>query len=54
MLAVELADEVLNQKRNVFGALPQGRERDRDDIQPVKEVFAKASFFNRPDRVAVR
>ena len=41
---VQVMDEVCDQKRQVFQPLPQGRQCDADDIDPVVEVFAKPAF----------
>ena len=33
-----------DQQRNIFFALPQRRQVDGDDVQPVKEIFAELAF----------
>ena len=35
--------KVRRQKGNVIASLPQRRELQRDDIQPIKQIFAKAA-----------
>src|SRR5215469_937031 len=37
-------DEVLDEQRDVLGALTQGRHLDRDDREPVEEIFAEAAL----------
>ena len=38
-LLVEGADKVLDEQRDVFHALPQGGDRDREHVEPVEQVF---------------
>ena len=43
-LAREPAHEELGQRRDVFLAVAQRRHVDRDDVEPVEEVFAEAAL----------
>jgi len=43
-LAVELPDEVIEQGRDVLLALPQGRDVDRHDVEPVEEILPEAAL----------
>src|SRR5438132_6301623 len=49
-----LRHEVIDQERDVFRTLPQGRQVDDDDAQTVVEVFAKALFGNGAFNIEVR
>src|SRR5271165_1185696 len=42
----KFAHEVLDQRRNVFAALAQGRKLDVKDIQPVEEVGSERAVFD--------
>src|SRR5260221_13602626 len=39
----EASDEVLDEHGNVCSSLPQGRHRNRKDVEPVKQIAAKCS-----------
>ena len=41
MALAGLLDEGVDQARDVRTALPQGRQRDRQDVQPVVQVLAE-------------
>ena len=42
----KLADEMLDQQRNVFAALAQRRELNSKHIQPVKKIGAEGALFD--------
>jgi hypothetical protein len=42
-LPLKLSKEMVDQKRNVGNALSQGRDGNRDDTQPIIEVFSEIS-----------
>src|SRR5579863_1057600 len=44
-LARELADEVLYQKRNIFGTLSERRKGDGEHVQPVVQVGSEAALL---------
>src|SRR5262249_18681579 len=48
------ADEVLGQRQNVFLSIPQRRQVNGYDIQPVIKVFSKESFVHSLSQVYVR
>ncbi len=41
-LFAESPEKVIGQQHHVVAAFPQGRQEDRDDVEPVVEVLAKA------------
>src|SRR5438445_728234 len=47
VLPIELLDEALAQQRNVLAALPQRRQVDREDVEPIEEVLAQLAVGNR-------
>ncbi len=49
-----LLDEVLRERRDVAAPVAQRRERDREDVEPVVQVFAEAAARDRGDHVLVR
>ena len=54
MLLVELADEMLRQKRDVFLTIAKRRQVDGKDREPVVQVFAKPAFLNCSARLLIR
>src|SRR6185437_10359951 len=44
---VELLEEEVEQERDILPALPEGRELDRDDLEPVVKVLAKRASGDR-------
>ena len=46
-------DEHLNQLRHVVGALAQRRQRNREDVQPIKQILAQLSVAHRLLDIAV-
>ena len=50
---VELGDERLDQQRQVFLALAQRRQSEREDVQPVVEIFAQLALLHRRRRIDV-
>ena len=46
-------EEVLHQVRDVLAPLPQRRQRDRQDVQPVEEVLAELAFRDHLPQVAL-
>ena len=44
--AVRLGQEMPRQRQDVLGALAQGRDRDRDDVEPIEQVFTELAFFD--------
>src|SRR2546422_8978640 len=49
-----LLQEIIDQYRNVLAALAQGRHIDRQDIDAIVEVVAKASIANHGAQIAIR
>ena len=47
-------EEVLGQQRNVVEALPERRERDGHDVQPIVEVLPVAALLHPLPEIAVR
>src|SRR5437764_3465015 len=43
-----------HEPRYVARPLAEGRQRNRDDVEPEKEIFAKRSFVHAPREVLVR
>ena len=54
VLLADLLDEVLDEKRDVIGAVAQRRQDDRDDVESVVEVIAERAFADHRLEVAVR
>ena len=54
VLSVELLDERARQQRDVVLAVTQGRQVDREDVEPIEEVLAKLVRADRLRRHAVR
>ena len=52
--APALLEEVPGENRNVFDALAQGRQLNREDVQPVEEVLAQLLVLDCITRVAIR
>src|SRR5581483_305543 len=50
----ELADEVLDERRDVFAALRERRQLDVDDVQAVEDVLAEATGPHLAAQVLVR
>src|SRR6202041_1474505 len=46
-------DEILDQKRDVLFSLPKGRDLDREDVEPIKEIFAECAGRDRLLEVAI-
>ena len=53
VLGAILRDEVVREWSYVLDALPQRRQRDRDDVQAIEEVFAEVPGGDRARQVAV-
>ncbi len=51
--ARELGDEVVDEARNVLAPIAQGRQMDREDVQPVIEIFAELPLGDHRLEVAV-
>jgi hypothetical protein len=45
---------VVGQSRDVLATLPQRREFDFDDAEPVIEIFPKTTFCDRSFEIAIR
>ncbi len=43
VLAAELGEEFLDEERDVFFAVAQGRDEEGDDVEAVEEVFAEVA-----------
>ena len=54
LLAADLADEMLDEQRDVIDALAQRRQQDGDDVEPIVEVVAELPFLHHLLEVAVR
>src|ERR1700761_3505111 len=52
-LFVELGEEVAGDEQDVLVALAQGRQLDRDDVQPVVEILAEAPGLDLGQGIAV-
>src|SRR5207245_4734453 len=50
----KLGDEVPDQRRNIFAPFSQGRQRNRQDIEPVVEIPAEFATLARPLEVPIR
>ena len=50
----EADEKILGQKRNVLDPLPERRDVERDDIQPVEEVFAETPGCDLRQEIPVR
>ncbi len=44
--AVEPGDKMLNQQRNVFLTLAQGRQFEFHDIDAIEQILSEYAFFN--------
>ena len=53
MFCVELVDEMLNQNRNILRSCSQGRESQRNDVQPVVEILAQPAIFDCLERITI-
>ena len=51
-LSVQL-EKMLRQQRNVSPSLPQRRNRQRNDVDPIVEILAKGPLFHRLAQVLV-
>src|SRR5215469_18118029 len=45
--------EELREQRDIVGAVPQGRKRDREDAQAIVEILTEASLTHGPCEVAI-
>ena len=54
MLRVELLDESLGQKGNIVLAVAKRRQRYRENIQPVEEIFAEFAILYGLNGIAIR
>jgi hypothetical protein len=54
VLLTRLREEVIQQERNVVAALPQGRDTDLDDVQPVIEILAECLGSDKRFEIPVR
>src|SRR5258706_14330631 len=52
-LLLRFAKEVPNEIGNVFGALAQRRQAQRQDVQPVIKVLAKQPLLNKLSKIAI-
>src|SRR4029077_7308174 len=52
--AGKLADEVIDECVDVLRPLPEGRHRDREDVQAVVQIVTEAALFDHPGEVPVR
>src|SRR2546428_7011446 len=50
----DFSDEVRGQQRDIVRPLPEGRELNRNDVQPVEEVLSQDAVGDRLADVAVR
>jgi hypothetical protein len=50
----ELLGKMAHQSWDVVAALPQGRQHERRDVQPIEEIFAEAALGYHLGQVAVR
>ncbi len=44
LLMTEFLQEMRTEQRNVIFPLAQGRDKDGDDVEPIKEVFTERPF----------
>src|SRR5271154_5001973 len=54
VLSAELLQEFLDEKRDVFLAIPQRRDVERDDVEAIEEVFTKVAAGDLLFKVFVR
>ena len=52
LLFGDLLQEILRQQRNVVRPLPQGRQMNRHDVQPIEEILAKRVLLNHSRNIA--
>src|SRR4029077_5565024 len=50
----ELVNEVMNERLDVLGSLPEGRYRDREDVEAVIEIVTEPLGSNHPAKIRVR
>src|SRR5512145_2622980 len=53
VLAVELVEKGIQQWRNIFPALAQRGDMDRQDMKPVEEIRSKTPQFDRGNQVDI-
>ena len=53
VVAAEAIEEVLDEQRNVVGALAQRRQPDGNDVQAVEEILAERAVLRHPREVGV-
>src|SRR5579862_8391584 len=53
VIAADTRDEMRDEFRNIFLALPQRREADVDDVETKEQIAAERSFLNFLSEVAV-
>src|SRR6266513_3904663 len=49
----EFLSKVSNQQGNIFRAVPEGRDGNRKDFEPVIQIAAKLLFLHHPTEIAV-
>src|SRR5436190_22636007 len=53
LLGAEAREEVAQQMRNVLAAMAQRRDRQRQHMQAIEQVFAELPGFNEVEQLAV-
>ena len=53
VLAAIVSEEVVHQRRDIFLALAQRRQRDVDHVQPVVEILAEVAFLDQLQQVGI-
>ncbi len=53
VLAAVLGEEVIHQRRDIFLAIAQRRQRQIDHVQPVVQILAELAFFHQPLQIGV-
>ena len=54
VLSPRLRHEVVEERRDVVSPVAQRRKHDRDDVEPIEQVFAKCAVPNGATEVAMR
>src|SRR5204863_4555389 len=52
-LLVVLGEKMVRQQRYVLAAIPERRQRNRDDVDPVEEIFAEPAVRDRLRQILV-
>ena len=49
-----MLDEVIEQHKNIFGAFPQRRHLDGENVEPIEEIKPECPFFHGSSQIPVR